>query len=53
MMLAAVQMFFLASLLAAVVWLFYLARHQDAADHPAGAVPRFRNRAAPGATRRS
>ncbi len=31
MMLAAAQMFFLAALAGAVVWLVYLAHHQDAA----------------------
>lgn len=34
MMLAAAQMLFLASLAAAVVWLAYLAAHQDGAGRP-------------------
>ena len=38
-MLAAAQMTFLASLAGAVLWLAYLARHQDAAGEPMESRP--------------
>lgn len=46
MMLAFAQVLFLASLAGAVVWLVYLARHQDAAENRDLHGPRRRDRGA-------
>ena len=47
-MLEAVQMLFLASLAGSVVWLAYLARHQDAASRADAGRPGFDGQARPG-----